>query len=87
MTYTVTWSRAARRAIQQDLPESVAAACIEFILGPLADNPQRVGRPLRGELEGMHAARRGEFRVIYRIEEKRVVVYIASVRHRRDAYR
>lgn len=87
MTYTIVWSSAARRAIHQDLPETVAAACLEFILGPLAENPRRVGKPLHGKLEGLHAARRGEYRVVYRIEEARVVVFIAAVRHRRDAYR
>lgn len=85
-TYTITWSRAAKRAIQQDLPEYAAVACLEFILGPLADNPWRVGKPLQGVLEGLHAARRGEFRVIYRIQEDQVVVYVATIRHRRDAY-
>lgn len=87
MTHRVTWSRAAKRAIQRDLPESVAGACLEFILGPLAENPHRVGKPLRGELEGLHTARRGEFRVIYRIEDEQVVVYVVTIRHRRDAYR
>ncbi len=87
MTYKITWSRAAKRALEKDLPESVAAACIEFIRGPLAENPQRVGKALRAPFEGLHSARRGEFRVIYRIEEERVTVYVAQVRHRRDAYR
>lgn len=86
MIYSVKWSRAAKRAIHRDLPESVAAACLEFILGPLAENPHRVGTPLRGELEGLHTARRGEFRVIYRIEDEQVVVYVVTIRHRRDAY-
>jgi mRNA interferase RelE/StbE len=30
------------------LPEKVAAACLEFIFGPLADNPHRLGHGLRG---------------------------------------
>ena len=64
MSYEITWSKQAKRALQQDLPESVAAACLEFVLGPLAENPHRVGKPLRAELEGLHSARRGEFRVI-----------------------
>lgn len=87
MTYDVLWSRQARRAIHEDLPEAVAAACLEFILGPLAENPHRVGHALRSELTGLHSARRGDFRIIYRIEDERVVVYIVTVRHRRDAYR
>lgn len=87
MTFAVTWSRQASRAVQQDLPESVAAAVIEFVLGPLAENPTRVGKPLGPPLEGLHAARRGDFRVVYRIATDRVVVHVIAVRHRRDAYR
>lgn len=87
MTYRITWSRQARRALSQDLPEPVAAACVEFILGPLAENPHRVGKPLREPLAGLHSARRGEFRVIYRIDDAEIIVHVVSVKHRRDAYR
>jgi mRNA-degrading endonuclease RelE of RelBE toxin-antitoxin system len=69
-----------------DLPEPVAVACAEFILGPLAENPHRVGKPLRGELLGRFSARRGEFRVIYEIHETVVLVRVIDVRHRRGAY-
>lgn len=86
MTYDVELSGPARRALTEELPESVAVACWEFIRGPLADNPQRVGKPLRGRLAGKHSARRGEFRVIYEIHEDRVVVRVVSIRHRRDVY-
>jgi mRNA interferase RelE/StbE len=77
----------AKRAISEELPEAVAAACMEFILGPLADNPHRVGKPLRDQLDGRYSARRGEFRVIYEIHEDQVVVRVINVVHRRDVYR
>ncbi len=86
MTYEITWSRAARRAIQEDLPESVAAACIEFVLGPLAENPHRVSHPLVGPLAGFRSARRGELRIIFEIQEATIRVRIVAIRHRRDAY-
>ena len=86
MTYAIYLSPRSRRALEVDLPEAVAAACIEFIFGPLAENPHRVGKSLRGELAGFYAARRGEFRVIYTIHEDRVAVRVISIRHRRDVY-
>lgn len=86
MTYAILMSPRARRALDVDLPESVAAACAEFIFGPLAENPHRVGRPLRDGLAGRYSARRGEFRVIYEIRESQVVVRVITIRHRRDAY-
>jgi mRNA interferase RelE/StbE len=86
VTYTVTLSRAARRALTDVLPESVAAACFEFIAGPLANNPQRVGKQLGGALTGCWSARRGEFRLIYSIEDHAIRVHVLTIQHRRDAY-
>ncbi|MGQ0625437.1 MAG: type II toxin-antitoxin system RelE family toxin [Sporichthyaceae bacterium] len=86
MTYSIFLSPRSRRALDVDLPEAVAAACAEFIFGPLAENPHRVGKPLRDEMAGLYSARRGEFRVIYEIHEDRVVVRVITIRHRRDAY-
>lgn len=74
------------RAIQRRLPESVAAAVVEFFTGALIDNPRRVGKPLRGELAGIHSARRGTYRVLYRINEQAHEVVVLRVEHRRDVY-
>lgn len=87
MSYRVRLSTAARRALDTQLPEAVAAACYEFIVGPLAENPRRVGKPLGAPVEGIHSARRGEFRVLYVIDEEQITVLVVGIRHRRDAYR
>ncbi|WP_193047714.1 type II toxin-antitoxin system RelE family toxin [Mycolicibacterium baixiangningiae] len=87
MSYRVELTRAAKRALTESLPDTVAVACWEFIRGPLAENPYRVGKPLRGELEGRFSARRGEFRVIYQVFDDRVVVRVIHIGHRRDIYR
>lgn len=87
MTYRITVAPPARRALERELPESVAGAAWEFILGALAENPQRVGKPLVGELSGLWSARRGEYRVVYAIHQDVVTVTIVRMAHRRDAYR
>jgi mRNA interferase RelE/StbE len=87
MTYRVIVAGSARRRLQETLPESVAAACIEFIQGPLAERPRQVGAPLRKPYEGQWRARRGEYRIRYRIAEDRQLVIVLDVDHRRDAYR
>ncbi len=69
------------------LPAKVAAAAVEFCFGPLAANPHRVGKPLIRELAGQHAARRGEYRVIYRIDDSAGAVHVLRVDHRKDIYR
>lgn len=77
----------ASRKIAEALPESVAAAVVEFITRPLLENPQRVGKPLRRELAGRHVARRGTFRVVCRIDEDRRLVEVIDIAHRGDVYR
>ena len=86
MAFQVELTRRARRSLSEELPETVAAACWEFIIGPLAEDPYRVGKALRDALSGRYSARRGEFRVVYEIHEEIVVVRVIDVRHRRDAY-
>ena len=85
--YTVRLSPSAKRALTTDLPESVAAACFEFIYGPLARNPRRVGKQLNPPLWPKYSARRGEYRVIYLIIEREIVVEVIAIQHRRDVYR
>lgn len=80
-------SRSASRKRAEQLPEAVAVACLEFVLGPLADNPQRVGAALRAPFTGSWRARRGEYRLRYEIDERADTVKALDVEHRRDAYR
>jgi mRNA-degrading endonuclease RelE of RelBE toxin-antitoxin system len=69
------------------LSETVAAAVLNFLDGPLAENPHRVGKALLNPLDGLHSARRGSDRVLYRIEDEPVVVTVIKIDHRRDVYR
>lgn len=84
--YIVEWAEPAQRSLVRN-PEKVAVAVIEFVYGALADNPQRVGRALRWELEGLYTARRGDYRIVYRIDEDRHVVVVEAIAHRADVYR
>lgn len=69
------------------MPEKIATACVEFIFGPLADNPRRAGGPLRAELVGLHSARRGDYRVIYGAAEDTLTVEVLHIDRRSDVYR
>lgn len=69
------------------LPEKVAAAIVEFMLGPLLENPRRVGHELRRELEGLFAARRGAYRIVYELDEEDRSVRVLRIDHRADVYR
>ncbi|MGP3960563.1 type II toxin-antitoxin system RelE family toxin [Nonomuraea sp. 3N208] len=85
--YTVLFSRCARRNLHEDLPLDVAFAAMETIEGPPATNPHRIGKPLEEPYDGYHSARRGTYRIIYRINEAKHTIEIHSIRHRRHAYR
>jgi mRNA interferase RelE/StbE len=76
----------ARRGLHQ-LPAKVAAAIVEFVTGPLADNPARLSKPLTGELTGYRSARRGDYRVIIRLDEAGHTVLVVQIDHRADVYR
>jgi mRNA-degrading endonuclease RelE of RelBE toxin-antitoxin system len=85
--YGIVVAAPAARAIRETLPETVAFAVIDFITGPLRENPRRVGAPLRGELEGIWSARRGTYRILYRINEESREVVVLRVGHRGRIYR
>ena len=85
--YTVLLSRRARRNLSESLPLDVAIAATETIQHAIAVNPARVGKPLDEPFDGYYSARRGTYRIIYRIDEAKRVVEIHSIRHRRDVYR
>jgi mRNA-degrading endonuclease RelE of RelBE toxin-antitoxin system len=84
--YQIAWEKRARRVMEL-LPEKVVAAVVEFVYGALAENPQRVGHALHSDYRGLYSARRGQYRVIYEIDDERRVVTIDSIAHRSDAYR
>jgi mRNA-degrading endonuclease RelE of RelBE toxin-antitoxin system len=68
------------------LPEGIAAAIVEFMLGALLDNPHRLGGALQRELAGMRSARRGVYRIIYEIDESERAVIVYRIEHRATAY-
>ena len=85
--YTVIFSRQARRNLHEHVPPEVAVAAMATIDGPIATNPHRVGKPPDDPLDGHRSARRGTYRIVYRVNEEKRTVEIYSIRHRRDTYR
>lgn len=67
------------------LPDGVAAAVVEFLVGPLLDDPTHVGKPLQRELQGLWSARRGAYRIIYAVGDD--TVDVVRIEHRADVYR
>ena len=85
--YQLIVAPSARRRLSEQLPEAIAFAAFEFIVGALLDNPHRVGKRLRPPLADRSSARRGTYRVLYRIDEQLRNVTVVGVFARADAYR
>ena len=85
--YTLRTTPTVRRALAETLPEAVATAAYEFITGPLLEEPHRVGKRLLPPLGDRFSARRGTYRVIYRIDDETRVVTVVDIGQRRDVYR
>lgn len=56
----------------------VALAALALVAGDLAETPYRVGKALQAPLEGRYSARRGDYRILYRIDGQ--VITILDVR-------
>lgn len=84
--YAVAWSLLARGQLTR-LPEKAGPAVVEFVYRALAENPHRLGHPLRPGPEGLHSARRGDYRVVYGIDDDARTVTFRIIQHRSDVYR
>ncbi|MCZ3389566.1 MAG: type II toxin-antitoxin system RelE/ParE family toxin [Actinomycetia bacterium] len=85
--YTIVLAPGTRRALTDSLPAGPTFAAWEFIQRPLTTRPHAVGTRLRAPFEGLRQARRGEYRVRYRIDDTNHRVIVLVIDHRRDAYR
>ena len=86
MDYDGQLTGPARRALQR-IPPRVVSAVVEFAFGDLAREPHRVGKPLERELSGLFGARRGPYRLLYRIDDEAQCVHIVHIGHHTDVYR
>lgn len=75
----------ALKGIRQ-LPEKVATAIVEFVTGPLADNPRRLSKPLTTGLLGLRTARRGDYRVLFTLDVEEHVLCAHRIEHRSELY-
>ena len=82
--FAVAWTGPAQRTLRR-LPTKAATAPVEFIYGSLAGHAQQVGTPLRSGLAGLRSARRGGYRVIYRINTGEHRIEIVAIGHRAGA--
>lgn len=69
------------------LPPRMAIACVEFVTTTLTTNPLRLSKDLTGDLTGFRSARRGDYRVLFELDDDSHLIHVVRIAHRRDAYR
>lgn len=66
------------------LPKTTRARIKNAIGKKLTTEPDKYGKPLRRSLKGYRKLRVGDYRIIFRIEEKRVKIFL--IQHRSVVY-
>jgi mRNA interferase RelE/StbE len=85
LSYQIEIAPAARRQIKK-LPKAAQAVVIAR-LEALAEHPRPPGcRKLSGE-ENLYRVRKGDYRIVYQVQDARLVVLVVRVGDRRDVYR
>jgi len=84
--YEIEIKARARRALHDKLPVKIVGVVLNFLHGPLAENPHRVGKKLDAPFENQFSARRGDYRVIYKVNEEKSIVVVLDIQHRAHVY-
>ena len=68
------------------LDKSTAKKILNRIETYLAVDPHGLGKPLKAEFQGYWRYRWGNYRVIYKISEREILILILLISHRKDVY-
>jgi mRNA interferase RelE/StbE len=82
--YSVFFTREAKRNVEK-LDPSIKRV-IKKAIESLAVNPAK-GKPLAYDLAGLHSLRTSDYRIIYRIREKQLIIIVIAVGHRKEIYK
>jgi mRNA interferase RelE/StbE len=83
VSWTIEYARSAARAIRKLDP--TVRRQVKAAVERLAEDPTR-GKLLQLTLHGLRSWRTGEWRIVYRADNERVVVLVIAVGHRREVY-
>jgi mRNA interferase RelE/StbE len=85
--WTVEFDERARRELRKLSPE-VQKTILRYLRERIAgsSDPRQFGKPLRINLAGLWRFRIGDYRLICRLEDDRLVVLVIKIGHRREVY-
>jgi mRNA interferase RelE/StbE len=82
--YSVFFTREAKRNVEK-LDPSIKKI-IKKAIESLAVNPAK-GKPLTFDLAGLHSLRTSDYRIIYRVREKQLIIVVIAVGYRKEIYK
>ena len=83
------WKVIYKKSVKKDikgLSQDIAYIIKKTIEEKLTKDPLKFGLPLRRSLKSYMKLRVGDYRVIYKIQKKEVIVYVIKIGHRKDVY-
>ena len=86
MTYKIFYDLGSKNKDYEKIPPPIREIIRKAIEKKLTIAPINFGKPLRYSLKGYRRLRIGEYRVIYKIDEDKVIVIIVDIDHRKDVY-
>lgn len=87
MAWTLEFDANARKQFRK-LPPQIGNRIVDGLeTVALLENPRDRGKAIAGEWAGHWRYRIGDYRVIARIEDGRMVIVVVALGHRREVYR
>jgi mRNA interferase RelE/StbE len=88
MKYSVEYTKVAVKQLKK-MDKKIAAFILSYIEEKLldCDNPRVFGKALQGNLNNKWRYRVGDYRILAKIEDEKVVITVVEVGHRKDIYK
>lgn len=84
--YTILYDLGSKQKDFDKISPSVRKIIKEAIEKKLTVDPIAFGKPLKYSLKGYRRLRVGDYRVIYRVDEDKIIVIVIDIEHRKDIY-
>ena len=83
--YKVIWKDKASKQLAK-IDRTMAKKIKDKVKNYLAEDPINRGEPLTHEYQGLYRYRFSDYRVVYEIKEKELVIFVVKVGHRKEVY-
>jgi len=86
LAYNVAWHERALSDLKA-LERTASGKIIERVKIHLSQNPEKLGKPLKGVLKGLYRYRWSDYRIIFTIDKSERRISVLYIGHRKDVYR